>query len=234
MTSIAICIPARLGSQRFPAKPLADIDGLPLIQRATSIALGAALATEGVHVLSDSQQVLEAAGNAWDPIERRLCTQPYANGTERVADYAQQRWPDSTLVVVYQGDEVTIDSRDLDLAAAIAEPHLLTTLASRIDPDRNPTRHDVFCRLVERPIGMVVEYARGDARLGAQHVGVYVATVRMLRRYLKAGPCAAEQIDHLEQFRWDSMGVCQRAIMLPRWTHSVNVPEDVELVRRLL
>lgn len=225
--NVVILIPARLNSSRFPGKPLASINGEPMIRRVARLAQQSAVASD-VHVLTDSQQIIDALPDGVGVLSDRL----YNNGTERCADYAH-RYPKQTTIVIWQGDEVAISGRDIDYAvASVAEygEHVATLLS----PVREPpyTKHDVYARVA--PSRVIVEFKRGDARLGYHHVGVYIAKRYQLDKYAAAARCGGEAIDQLEQLRWDSIGVPIRSVYLNAETASVNNPEDIPKVERLI
>ena len=76
----AILIPARIGSTRFPDKPLKLLNGVPMIRRVYDRCLETGLDT---FVLTDSRRVasLFPEGNVW------VDDTPFENGTERCAGY---------------------------------------------------------------------------------------------------------------------------------------------------
>ena len=69
MTAI-VAIPARLKSTRFPRKVLADLNGKPMLWYVYN-AVNAAQRINGTWILSDSQEVLDAAAG-WGAQTRLL------------------------------------------------------------------------------------------------------------------------------------------------------------------
>ena len=59
MPSSAIVIPARMGSTRFPGKPLVDLCGKPMIQWVYERALAAGV-TDQVLVATPDEEIIEA------------------------------------------------------------------------------------------------------------------------------------------------------------------------------
>ena len=57
--SVAILIPARWGSTRFEGKPLAELNGVPLIKRVYDICKSTGLDT---YVLTDDQRIYNVIG----------------------------------------------------------------------------------------------------------------------------------------------------------------------------
>ena len=95
-------IPARMGSTRFPGKPLAPILGRPMIEHVYRQACKAS--AQSVLIATDSPQVQQAAqafgGRAI------LTSARHQSGSDRIAECVERMaWPDDTVVVNLQGDE---------------------------------------------------------------------------------------------------------------------------------
>ena len=100
-----VVIPARLGSTRLPRKPLADLDGKPMVVR---VAERAKLSNaHSVVVATDSPEILAACDK--HRIECLLTSADHPTGTDRIAEVAQLlKLPADALVVNVQGDEPLI------------------------------------------------------------------------------------------------------------------------------
>ena len=88
MKSTAILIPARYGSTRFPGKPLAMLNGVPMIKRVYDACIASKIPT---YVLTDDVRIASVFQNTSVIIDDT----DYANGTERCAgainlDYMQK------------------------------------------------------------------------------------------------------------------------------------------------
>lgn len=225
--SATILIPARLNSTRFPSKPLAPINGERMIRRVLRLCKNSAEAST-VRVLTDSMQIVDAVPNG----DAYLSDLEFFNGTERCASYAKEiKLPDHSMVAIVQGDEVALSGRDIDYAISKSYPHCVTTLIGRL-PSRQPTEDDVFVRVA--PTGTVVEWQRGDPSLGYHHIGVYITSVAMLRKYASSPRSPAEIHERLEQHRWESIGVSVQAVYLPIETESINRPDDIRAAEQLI
>lgn len=80
MTSTAILIPARYGSTRYPGKPLAMLDGIPMIRRVYDACIASKLPT---YVLTDNKTIAQCIQSAGGNIH--IDSADYSNGTERCA-----------------------------------------------------------------------------------------------------------------------------------------------------
>src|SRR4051812_14012244 len=79
---VVAVIPARYGSTRFPGKPLADIDGRPMIEHVYRRA-SASPAVSRVIVATDDVRI--AAAVAAFGGEARMTRDDHASGTDRLA-----------------------------------------------------------------------------------------------------------------------------------------------------
>ncbi|OGW30312.1 MAG: hypothetical protein A2X54_01655 [Nitrospirae bacterium GWF2_44_13] len=108
MTAIVI-IPARYDSTRFPGKPLAPLNGKPLIRHVYENSKKSKLA-EDVIVATDSdaifKTVIEFGGKAV------MTSKEHASGTDRIAEVAASF--DYDIIVNVQGDEPLIRAEMID------------------------------------------------------------------------------------------------------------------------
>jgi len=77
MKDFLLVIPARYKSSRFPGKPLAMLDGVPMIKRVYDACIASNLPT---YVLTDNQDIYNVIGT-----NCLLDHRDYKNGTERCA-----------------------------------------------------------------------------------------------------------------------------------------------------
>ena len=77
-----VIVPARYASSRFPAKPLADIAGVPMVVRVCERAAQSGAAA--VHVATDDERIASTVrGHGYSALMTRA---DHASGTERIAD----------------------------------------------------------------------------------------------------------------------------------------------------
>jgi len=96
---IAAVIPARYASSRFPGKPLADIDGRPMIEHVYRRAKACA-AINQVIVATDDLRIADAVTRFGGNV--RLTRPDHQTGTDRIAEVAATL--DADVVVNVQGD----------------------------------------------------------------------------------------------------------------------------------
>ncbi len=228
MARVVVVIPARLDSERVHEKPLIEIDGTPLICHVVQQVLDFKLDIE-VAVATDSLDVALIV----TPLVKAFCVDtPCLNGTERVAvavqDYLQL--DDEDVVVNLQGDQLFFP------------PEIITGPVDRV-----LAGYDVGTAVA--PVGpagsvkAVLQYgecvgfyreAAWSPRMHltvAHHVGVYAFHPPTLRRWAKATVTPCEEVLHLEQVRALEMGMTFGATWLNEAPQTIDVPEDVEVMR---
>ncbi len=109
-TKIAAIIPARMGSSRYPGKPLLDIEGLPMIEHVRRRALLCHDFSEVVVATCD-QEIVEIIRKFGGDVV--LTSPDHTMASDRVAEVAH--FLDCSHVVNVQGDEILTMPEDLKL-----------------------------------------------------------------------------------------------------------------------
>lgn len=243
MRVVAI-IPARYASTRFPAKPLADIHGKPMVQHVYERTRMAALVDE-VIIATDDERILTAAQNFG---ARAMLTSPrHETGTDRLAEVAAEL-PDADLIVNVQGDEPMIEAEMIDSAIAPVQKNTdisMGTLMARIDTQEDFINPNVV-KVVTDQRGMALYFSRSaiphtrDVASGAtrvdcyRHIGLYVYRRDFLLRYPQLEPTPLEQAEKLEQLRALEHGYRIHVALTAHQSMGVDTPEDLEKVKAAL
>ena len=103
-------IPARIGSQRFPKKILADINGKPMIAHVAERALQSKL-LEKVIVAIDSEETKQAMSDF--DFDLVMTSKDHSSGTDRVAQVAKEI-DSAEIIINIQGDEPLLDPNVID------------------------------------------------------------------------------------------------------------------------
>jgi len=247
MSFIAI-IPARFGSSRLPGKPLADINGKPMVVHVMERALESR--AKRVIVATDHPDVakaVEAAGG-----EVCLTRPDHESGTERLAEVIELcQFADDEIIVNVQGDEPLIPPVIIrQVADNLAKSEAgMATLAVPIETAEeafNPNAVKVvrdargyalyFSRATipwERERFAVSKETVGDTFL--RHIGIYAYRAGFIRQYVKWEPSQLEHIELLEQLRvlWYGEKIhVDVAKAIP--SVGVDTAEDLERVRAIL
>ena len=111
MNKTAIFIPARMESTRFPGKPLAPIDGIPMIIYCARNAIKTGL---DVYVCTDSEEII-AVCSLYKV--KAIITPNCETGTDRIAIAAKNMG--LSYVINLQGDEPLIDFESINLVISM-------------------------------------------------------------------------------------------------------------------
>lgn len=239
---VVAVIPARYAATRLPGKPLVAIAGKPLLQHVWE-RTRLARSLSQVVIAADDKRILDAAesfgGNA-------LMTRgDHRNGTERVAEIASRG--DADIYVNVQGDEPLIEHSAIDAAVQILlddEAVQVGTLAVPIlspkdvmDPNIVKVALDFdgdalyFSRA---PIPWVRDTNSPVPRKHLKHLGIYVFRRAALLEFATFPHGELELVEQLEQLRWLENGFKIRVEEVPFDAVSVDVPEDVARVEKLI
>ncbi|MDB5930816.1 MAG: 3-deoxy-D-manno-octulosonate cytidylyltransferase [Polaromonas sp.] len=250
--SFTVLIPARLASTRLPNKPLADINGLPMVVRVARRALqSAALRTV---VATDSADIIEQC--AAFGVQAVLTRADHPSGSDRLAEACSVlRLADEDIVVNVQGDEPLIDPALINAVARLLEARpdcAMSTAAHPIDQMADLLNPNVVKVVLDArqtalyfsraPIPAARDFS-GKAWWEAgsplprplRHVGLYAYRVGFLRRFPLLPQAPLEQLESLEQLRalWHGLRI---AVHLTEDAPGagVDTPDDLERVRQLL
>src|SRR5258707_11573503 len=239
---VVIVIPARYGSTRLPGKPLVDLAGKPMIQRVFEQAKQAKTGGR-VIVATDDQRIVKAVEGFGG--EARMTRADHRTGTERIAEVAAHT--EGAIFVNVQGDEPLLDPVAVDIAvnslleepvAAIATVAvLIRTPADIMDPNVVKTAGDFEDNAIyfsRAPIPWVRDTGMKTHARHLKHLGLYVFQRDALLEYPTLPQGELERIHQLEQLRWLENGWKIRVAEVERDAVSVDVPEDVARVEKML
>lgn len=237
-----VVIPARLHATRLPHKPLADINGEPMIvhvwRRAVAAAVGPVVVACGEEEIVDA--IRAAGGNA-------VLTRPdHASGSDRVCEAVESCDPDGAFdaVVNVQGDLPTLESGLIAAAVeALAEPgvDIATLVAEITDPAERDDPNVVKAVLGLAPgarRGRALYFSRATVPAGEgpvyHHIGLYAYRRDALRRFVSLPQGVLEKRERLEQLRALENGLRIDAALVDTIPLGVDTPADLERARQLL
>lgn len=236
MPRTVVIIPARMESERFPNKPLADIQGKPLVVRTWDAAYRSRYANM-TWVATDSAAVAQAIQERHGNV---IMTSPaHDNGTERCAWAGLVLGLDANDVVInLQGDSPLTPPEYLDAVRSGLEGDC--EVATLVAPTHGrPQPGDVFAMMNHRWEAMYFDRnpdlphsdVQGDLY---RHIGIYAYRMQALMKYIKYPKGPAETNAKLEQLRWLERGVRIKCVEVPHAYPEVNYPADVERVAEAL
>ena len=239
---VVVVIPARYGSTRLPGKPLVLLAGKPMIQRVFERAK-LSKRVDQVIVATDDERIVKAVQKFGG--EAKMTRPDHRTGTERVAEVAAH--VEGDLFVNVQGDEPLLDPEALDTAvnSLLEEPQAsISTVATPIktpgdimDPNVVKTVLDFESNALyfsRAPIPWVRDTASKIHVQHLKHLGLYVFQRDALLEYPTLPQGELERIEQLEQLRWLENGWKIRVAEVAHDAVSVDIPEDVARVEKLL
>jgi 3-deoxy-manno-octulosonate cytidylyltransferase (CMP-KDO synthetase) len=241
MTPILL-IPARMASTRLPAKPLADIGGVPMIVRVLRQAEAARLGPVMVAAAEAeiAAAVIEAGGQA-------VLTDPdLPSGSDRIHAALEKLDPAGRhdVVVNLQGDLPALDPEQIRaVVAALADSGAdIATLAAEITDARERANPSVVKAVVawraDGRLGRALYFTRATAPTGDgplfHHIGLYAYRREALTRFVALPPSPLEKREKLEQLRALEANMSIAVARVDSVPLSVDTPEDLERARKIL
>lgn len=242
-------IPARYESTRFPGKPLAHLDGYPLVYHVFRRACESDL--DEVLVATDDERISEACQELGCRVV--LTSKDHQSGSDRVAEVAGRCEADSLINI--QGDEPLISPVLInELLHQLRSDPLVDMVTAkkrtpRFDEASNPnvvkvvTDNDGYALYFSRsPVPYVKgkNGARHPNAMGAagtqwfKHIGIYGYKREALLRLQHLPPSDLELAESLEQLRALANGMRIRVIETEYDSLGVDTPEDLEKVRKIV
>ncbi|WP_144864901.1 3-deoxy-manno-octulosonate cytidylyltransferase [Mesorhizobium sp. J18] len=239
--STVILIPARLASTRIPRKPLADIEGRPMIvhvaERARESGAGRVVVATDSSEIAD---VVEARG--FDAV---MTSAEHESGSDRVLEALRRIDPDGVIdtIINLQGDLPTIEAAAVHAVLRPLESHEvdIATLGVEIVDEEEKTNPNVV-KIVGSPIGesrlKALYFTRATAPWGEgplyHHVGIYAYRRSSLERFVALGPSVLERRERLEQLRALEAGMRIDAQVIDTVPLGVDTQQDLERARELI
>lgn len=236
-----VIIPARFQSTRFPGKPLADLDGSPLIKHVWKRCCQAVDVHEVV-IATDDERIAKVAHDFGAIVE--MTSPDCLTGTDRVAEVAGRR--DASWYVNVQGDEPFIDPAAIETviqAAGTVTKNVSAINTMSVITDESEFRSETVPKPVTDLEGRLLYMSRAaiptDKRLGFRtafrQVGLYAFRPSALVHYRQgAKKSPLEEIEDIEILRLLEAGAHIHMVKVPSSGIAVDTPTDLEWARNFL
>lgn len=238
-------IPARFGSSRLMGKPLAEIDGKPMIQHTYESASKSKL-LDDIVIAVDDDRVYEVAKSFCKRV--KMTPKDIKTGSDRIAHVVKDM-NSAKIIVNIQGDEPFIPGKMIDEAIEplLFDPSVeVSTLAKRInrvDELLSPSVPKVvfdynnFALYFSRsPIPFVRDARTNSERIKSneiyKHIGLYVYRREALLKFTKLKPTDLEQLEQLEQLRMLENSFKIKIVVTEHESISVDTNEDLDKARK--
>ncbi|MGA5688498.1 3-deoxy-manno-octulosonate cytidylyltransferase [Cytobacillus pseudoceanisediminis] len=231
-------IPARYSSTRFPAKPLANICGKPMVQHVYERVAKSAKIDE-VIVATDHEEIYSKVESFKG--KAIMTSVSHNTGTDRVAEAAMKL--DGDIILNVQGDEPLIQPELITLLAeeAMRNPGSVITAKTLIldkqDID-NPNVVKVVTDLNNNALYFSrspIPYNRSGTELNFyKHLGIYCYPNYLLNKFINLPVSLYEKHEMLEQLRLLENGINIKVVETNYNSIGVDTKEDIVKVEKYL
>ncbi len=237
-SSTIILIPARMASIRLPDKPLADINGVPMIVQVWRRAMESRAGR--VVVATDSPEVMNAVQNHGGEVV--LTRSDHVSGSDRIFEALETIDPDKKIEVIInlQGDLPTIEPETIRASLVpLQNPAVdISTLVAKITVKEERTNPNVV-KMIGTATGdqtfRALYFTRATAPYGEgplyHHIGLYAWRRDALEKFVSLKPSALELREKLEQLRALEAGMRIDAALVDTVPLGVDTAADLERAR---
>lgn len=235
-------IPARYASTRFPGKPLADMDGKPMIQRVYEQVKGV---LDAVCVATDDVRIEEAVKAFGGEVV--MTSDQHRSGTDRCYEAYCKVGQGYDVVVNIQGDEPFIQPKQIEiLKGCFTDDSIqIATLVKPFRPDDdfettlfNANSPKVVLNKNSEALYFsrsIIPYMRGKHykewlpnHIYYKHIGLYAYLATTLQEITRLPQSSLELAESLEQLRWLENGYKIKVGITEQETIGIDTPEDME------
>jgi 3-deoxy-manno-octulosonate cytidylyltransferase (CMP-KDO synthetase) len=241
MTRIVAIIPARMGSTRFPGKPLAILLGRPMLEHVVRRATMCDR-LDAVYVATCDEEIRVAIEDFGGSVI--MTSASHERASDRVAEAAEQL--DADIVTMIQGDEPMIVP---EMIVAALRPLLDDRSVTCVNLARRISRAEDF--LDPNTIKVVTDsrsdalyfsrasipahaFGRGDDPPVFKQVCVIPFRRECLRAFARLAPTPLERAESIDMLRILEHGGRVRMVETSVETHAVDTPDDLRLVETLM
>lgn len=236
---VAVVIPARYKSSRFPGKPLAKIKGKEMIIWVAELA-EKAVSKENVYIATENEEIVDVVKSYGFKVV--LTSDTCLTGTDRVAEAALEI--DADIIVNVQGDEPLLDPEDIKrvIETKLKYPEHIINCEAYLN-----SNEDVADKKIPKVItnlkGELMYSSRnpipgtksGNGKRPKKQVCIYAFNREHLKAFTEQTtktPLEAEE--DIEINRFLELGHKVMMVEVDSSTVAVDYPEDINTVENLL
>jgi 3-deoxy-manno-octulosonate cytidylyltransferase (CMP-KDO synthetase) len=237
-------IPARFESSRFPGKPLAQIEGKPMIQWVYEACMGV---FDHLVVATDDERILTAAEGFGANV--LLTSSDHSSGTERCLEalcILEKKNLAFDMVVNIQGDEPLIKKEQLSqLLTCMEEDDAdIATLVKVFEEHEDPgdpnsvkvvinTKNEALY-FSRSPIPFHRDSKSVLSEKYLKHIGLYAYKSTVLKKICDLPVSKLEKAESLEQLRWLENGFTIRTMSTEYENIGIDTPDDLKKLKNYL
>lgn len=236
MRRILGVIPARMGSSRFPGKPLAPIHGRPMIEHVFRATAACRLLDEVVIATCDEEIAAAARSFGARPV---MTSSRHERATDRVAEVSASDAAD--LIVMVQGDEPQVQPEMIEAALQPLITDAAICCVNLAAPIRNGAELNDpnTIKVVHNRLGDALYFSRQAIPYPAHAVvaGAYLKQVcviafrrGVLAQFAQLPQSPLEIAESVDMLRFLENGIPVRLARTVVETHAVDCPADLVVV----
>ena len=203
-----IIIPARIASNRFPNKVLANINGYPMV-----IATAKAVSSvDEVAIATDSQDIVNLAKDYG--FKAVMTSSEHKSGTDRINEAAQKlSLQDDEIIINVQADEPFLEpeivqavQKRVNQSVKNSEDTMMTSCYKLINKD--DANDPNYVKVITNADGYAIYFSRSKIPFDREehnsyygHLGIYGFTKKSLQEFCALPSSPLENIEKLEQLR---------------------------------
>lgn len=236
---ITVIIPARMGSSRFPGKPLAKILDLPMIEHVRRRVSFCDL-VDDVYVATCDEEVREAVESYGGRVIMTAAT--HERCTDRVEEAASTL--DTDIVVNVQGDEPLIlpqavqdavqplEEREDVLCSCVVYP--ITDIAELQDVNVVKVVLDQNNWIMYFSRSPIPHFKTNENYPLYKQSGIMAFQKEFLHQYSRLAPTPLEKAESVDMLRILEHGYKLLGVITPDATIGVDIPSDIQKVENLI
>ncbi len=233
-------IPARYKSTRFEGKPLALIDGVPMLKRTYLQALQSSL-LDDIVIATEDARIYDFCVKEGMPVE--MTSQSCLTGTDRLAEISETY--DYDLYVNIQGDEPVIDPTSIEQIVNLyksSEGKYEVYNLYKIITDQDEINSNTIVKVIVNALDEVMYMSRlpvpysngGNKSIHKQQIPVYGFTKNAFKVFSTLSKTLNEQFEDVELLRFVDLGCKIKMAETKVDSIAVDVPSDIVKVELFL
>lgn len=238
---VVAVIPARMGSSRFPGKPLAPLLGVPMVEH-VRLRVAMCKSLDAVYVATCDKEIYDAAESFGG--KAIMTSDVHQRASDRVAEVAENM--DADIFVLVQGDEpMTVpDMIDRAVAPMLEDSTIQCVNLSKRIVSTNEWNDPNTIKVVTDLAGDAIYFSRQpiptDRILGQDKIPLLkqVCIIPFRRdavlNYAKLAPTPLEQAESIDMLRFLEHGYKVRMVESEFDTFAVDTPDDLKRVEEMM
>lgn len=236
MNKVIIVIPARYGSTRFPGKPLADLQGKPIIQWVYEACKKADCGE--VIIATEDERITSAAASFG--AKAVMTSADCQSGTDRI--YQATKGLGADYVINVQGDEPFVQPETIKAVVELVKNDDQTDISTACMPitDKEAVNNPNHVKAVLAKDMRALYFSRSPIPYKREktpesekapyylHCGIYGYKIKALEQFVKLPVSPLENLEKLEQLRALEAGMTIKSALINKAGPAIDTPADLE------